>query len=110
MNISFTPADNYSGSVSATVDGKAYDSNILNRDRKVQIENIPANDLGKMYTVMLEANGVNTVNASALSYVSIVFNQTGSSMGNVDMDTMRRAVTALYRYYAATRAYFGTGE
>lgn len=67
---------------------------------KVQISDIAAHQLGDTYTIGVSTSkGSFDIEVSALSYVHTVLNSTQYS------DDMKKAVTALYKYYAATMAY-----
>ena len=114
LNISFTPEATYTGSVSITVNGNAHEVNQVNENGtlkyKLEIKNISAPDLNKKYSVIAEANGINMLEISAMSYTQAVLNTTLTSIGNVPIDVMQRAVTALYRYHAAAKTYFDSGK
>ena len=68
---------------------------------QIEIPNIAANNLGATNNVVVSAGGstVYDVNISALSYVYAVLN---ANRGNADENL---ALTALYNYYTAARAY-----
>ncbi|MBQ2468058.1 MAG: hypothetical protein II503_00105, partial [Clostridia bacterium] len=69
----------------------------------IEIADIPAFALGDTYDITISADGEATVSLSALSYAYAVLN---AESGPFDTDEARLAATALYRYYAAARAYF----
>lgn len=67
---------------------------------KVQISDIAAHQLGDTYTIGVSTSkGSFNIEVSALSYVHTVLN------GTNETDEMKKAVTALYKYYKATLAY-----
>ena len=114
LNITFTPVSTYTGSVSITVDGKAYEATQINENgtikHKIEIKNISAPDLNKTFSIIAEANGMNMLEISAMSYVQAVLNANVSQVGNVPIDIMKQAVTALYNYHAAAKTYFDSGK
>ena len=114
LNLTFTPLATYNGSVSINVDGKAADVKKVNENNttkyKIEISNISAPDLGKTFSVTAEANGINMVNISALSYAQAVLNANVERVGEVPIDIMKQAVTALYRYHVAAKTYFDNGK
>ena len=99
--------DSYSGEVSATLDNGT--TNVAKKlsDKKylVQIMNIPVHELGDFHTIKVTAGTEFNVKVAVLSYVHGVLNSEAESIGNVDITTMKNAVTALYRYYDAAMKY-----
>lgn len=107
IKLYITKAQGYSGSIAAYVDGGTANRAVLENGRYcVQISDIAAKDLGDMHTVRIVADTESNVHVSALSYANTVFNADIANIGNVDIETMKKAVTALYQYYKAAKAYF----
>ena len=113
LNIHYSISSTYKGTVSATIDGKTVDIIPDGQGNekipyKVSLPGIASNQLGTTHTINLIADGaMNTVTASGLSYVDLVFlYPDGSYIEGVDIDTMRRAMVALFNYYEAAKAYF----
>ena len=103
LNIYLKMKEGYTGSVTASVGGNAVDAIQQSDGRyRIQIKNIAADKLGDIYEIAISAGGNCTVSASALSYVNAVLNSEKESLNN---DTAHYAVTALYRYYRATKNY-----
>ena len=97
MNVYVSPIT----SVSATyLDGSP--NNVIKGDRyEVDISEIPAHLLGKLYTVTVKCadNSEFDIKVSTLSYVNTVLSNPTSDIAS------RRAVTSLYRYFKATQEY-----
>ena len=90
------------GTVTATVDGGAWDINPRgDKVYQLEIRNIAANALGTPMHVVVTADGkiVYDVHISALSYVSAVL------ASNRDQAGEREALTAFYEYFEAAKAY-----
>ena len=90
------------GTVTATVDGGAWDINPRgDKVYQLEIRNIAANALGTPMHVVVTADGkiVYDVHISALSYVSAVL------ASNRDQAGEREALTAFYKYFEAAKAY-----
>jgi len=106
INVYIFPASGYSGSVAAYIDGSNQNNAIRDGAQyKVRISNISAKNLGDMHTITIVADKETTVKISALSYADTILSSTLQKIGKVDIDTMRKAATALYNYYKAARAY-----
>ena len=107
INFYITPASGYSGNVGAYVDGGSANMAVKqsNGTYLVQISDIAAKNLGDMHTIKIVADKESTARISALSYAQAVLNITASQIGKVDIATMNKAVTALYKYYSAAKAY-----
>ncbi|MBR3416776.1 MAG: hypothetical protein IKH09_08790 [Clostridia bacterium] len=96
--------DGYTGDAAATCNGDDVACVQQTSGRYlVEIADIPAFALGDTYDITISADGEATVSLSALSYAYAVLN---AESGPFDTDEARLAATALYRYYAAARAYF----
>ncbi len=97
----------FTGVISATVDGNPVECLMQNRTCRVEIPNIPPHELGRTYEVKIFADGQPefTVHVSALSYIKAVLDLKGSGNTVFDTPEMQYAVTSVYRYYAAARAY-----
>lgn len=108
LNLTLKLASSYTAVPSVTIDGVTCNSNNMKKSGNnyiVGIEGIPAHELNKSYTIMIEANGASMLKASALSYAHYVLNTSATAIGKVDIGTMRNAAIALYRYYDAAMAY-----
>ena len=107
INLYLHLKDSYTGEVSATLDNGT--TNVAKKlsDKKylVQIMNIPVHELGYFHTIKVTAGTEFNVRVAVLSYVHGVLNTEAESIGNVDITTMKNAVTALYRYYDAAMKY-----
>ena len=104
INVYLTVKSTYAGTVSATFNGT--EAQKLSDGRYfVQIRNIPAHELATMYEINVTAGSSFTVKVAALSYVDTMINKTDATIGGVDLQTMKNAVTAFYRYYAKAIAY-----
>ena len=103
ISITITTSASYTGNVSAVLDGGTENLAIKqqNGDYLIQISGISAHKLGDTHTITIRAQDTIELRVSALSYVNTVLN-TGSSSAEI-----KKAVTALYRYYKATMAYIG---
>lgn len=110
INIYITPASGYSGNIGAYLDdGTANMAVKLSDGRyRVRISDIAARELGDMHALEIHADKVSTAKISALSYVEAVLNSSAEKIGKVDIATMRKAVTALYQYHKAAKAYADT--
>ena len=107
LNLDVTPASGYSGNVYAYVDGGTANMAVKNGSKyRIQISNIAAKELGDMHSVKIIMDAESSVQISALSYANYVLNTNMSQIGKVDIETMKKAVTALYQYYEAAKAYF----
>lgn len=101
-----TPPSGYEKNISAYLDGGTTNIAVIDGNQyKVQISNIAAKDLGTLHTLRIIADAETTVKISALSYAEAVLSSTASKIGKVDIQTMRKAATALYQYYRAAKAY-----
>ena len=100
ISVTITPSSSYSGSVSAVLDGGTKNLAVeqQNGDYLIQLSGISAHKLGDTYTLTIRAQDTIELRVSALSYVNTVLNMDASA-------DMKKAVTALYRYYTATMAY-----
>ena len=98
------PYANYSGNVGAYVDGGTANSAVKqpNGQYLVQVPDIAAKDLGETHTIEIVAGGESTVKVSALSYAYGVLSMNST---NTTIQNMKLAVTALYKYYEAAKAY-----
>ena len=114
INVYSIPAATYNGRVSVTVDGQSFevkeDYSSGSLRYKTEIKNITAPDLNKAYTVFVEANGINMIQVSALSYAQAVLSTNITQIGNVPIDVMKQAVTALYKYHVTAKAYMDGGK
>ena len=99
LNIYLTPKADYSGSVSAKLDSSNEEMAVFkNGVYCVTISGISAHKLGDTYKIHVNAGGEFDIEVSALSYADSVMN----SAEDADM---KKAVIALYKYYAATMKY-----
>ena len=90
--------------VSATVDGEAAAVTHLSGDTwQLSLSGIAANNLGKPWHVVVTADSKTAcdLTLSALSYVHAVLGTGRSQAGEAE------ALTALYDYYVAAKAYSG---
>lgn len=110
INIYITPSSGYSGNIAAYLDGGTANMAVKqsNGKYKIQISDIAACELGDIHTLEIHADKISTANISALSYAEAVLSATADKIGKVDIETMRKAVTALYQYYIAAKAYADT--
>ena len=104
LNVFVAPTDNYTGSVSVSVDGLSENDYIVTKlsdgRYKIVISNIAAHELGDSYNINITtANGTSKCKASALSYVYAVLNS--DSFG----DTAKNTVSSIYKYYEAAMNY-----
>ena len=98
------PNDGFSGDVTALIDGENVAEKVGDRYR-VAVPDISAHLLGTEYTVDVNAGGNFQLKASAMSYVKLAFD---AYTGTTDKDEhAQKAMTALYRYYAAAAAMKG---
>ena len=98
LRVPFKVLKNYTGNLSATVDGASFDVTEIGSKKAVQIVSIPAHMLSKTYEIVITTDhGRATVNASALSYVKILIANNQAVMQN--------AAAAIYGYSAAADAY-----
>ena len=91
------PAEGYTGSVSAAVDGTAAEAESLADGRyRVMTPGISAHKLGDNYTVTITTdNGTSTVRISAMSYAYACISNTSST------EDAKNSAAALYSYYKA---------
>ena len=91
------PAEGYTGSVSAAVDGTAAEAESLAGGRyRVMTPGISAHKLGDNYTVTITTdNGTSTVRISAMSYAYACISNTSST------EDAKNSAAALYSYYKA---------
>ena len=100
IRILFTVSKSYTGTFTATVDGDSFDVTMLGQRKAVQITNIPAHELSKIYEIVVTTdNGSATITASALSYVKILL---AAYAGN---SVAENAAAAIYGYSAAADAF-----
>ena len=98
IEIYLTSKDGYTGTVEAHIGTNTTDNMAVKKGSEyvVSIGNISAHLLGREYTVNVATGDVNfDVKISALSYVQSAIHDKS--------ETMKRAVTSLYRYWKATR-------
>ncbi|MBQ6262114.1 MAG: InlB B-repeat-containing protein [Clostridia bacterium] len=101
LRIYLTPADGFDGDVGAVCDGKVLGCTRQESGRYlIEIPGITAFDLGDTFTVTVTAAEKDAViSLSPLAYVRAVLNKESG-------DAAQYLATALYRYYAAAKAYF----
>ena len=100
IRVFFAPKTGYKGSLSAAVDGNSAAAKKQPDGRwLVQIEDISAHQLSKMYGVEVQTTtGTASVQVSVLSYVDAILSS------NMDA-RYKEAVSALYYYYRAAMDY-----
>ncbi|MBQ9209274.1 MAG: leucine-rich repeat protein [Oscillospiraceae bacterium] len=101
LNIMLLLPSDYTGIISAKLsDETALDIKKISENvYRASIENIPAHELGKNYTITITTDsGSYTVTVSALSYAYKEINNPTNAYSE-------KAMTALYRYYYATDMY-----
>ena len=95
----FKPVSDYTGTITATVDGQAATVIEEAGRYRVAVTGISAHKLGDTHTVIATtANGSATVVVSALSYVQGI-------LENSTDEKARNAVAAIYYYYKAAHEY-----
>ena len=99
IDVYLIPKQDYTGTVTAYLDGKAVDLEYSNGEYLLKIPGVSAHLLANMYTISVEAGEKFDVKVSALSYVHTILNKE-----NAVLD-IKEAVTSLYDYYDATMAY-----
>ena len=90
----------------ASIDGVAVDPVVQSDGRiRIDITGITAQNLGKAYTVeVLTVNGTITINLSALSYVSLVIDNSNDFYS--DDENALYAMYSLYRYWVEASDYY----
>ena len=106
IRVYFRPSENYTGGLTATVDGKTTEIKSLSDGRfLLEIPNIAAHELGKHFAIVAKTvNGTANVNVSALSYVQSMLNKDDA---NPDA---KNAVCAIYDYYKAAQAFIAAHQ
>ncbi len=109
LNVFVKPKENYTGdaAIKITKDGEATSFTAVKQSDGrylISIPNISAHHLGETYVITtITANGTATCSLSALSYVYAVLNS--GDLSDSDNSVQNNAVSALYKYYAASVKY-----
>ncbi len=99
INLYLNVSESFTGNVRAYVGGEVNVEHDSGSWYRITIDDIPAHELGKTFTVRIEGAKTFEVKVSALSYVNSVLNK------HKDDEELCRASAALYKYYTATMNY-----
>ena len=98
LEVCLTPKSDYTGSVSVSVDGKSTEASLESGKYVARVSNISAHRLADKHTFTVVTGDVSfNVEVSAMSYVQSAIHDSDQAM--------KRAVTAIYRYWDANMTY-----